>query len=411
MVPKHVYANKLNHRMSQLRCAWAIWVACSFFQAALGETFMIDTQVDGGGAHTCAKISGGYAYCWGSNDNGQLGIGSNEMKLSPVLLNSISGVAYISAGLDHTCAVLVDGKIKCWGKGSSGQIGNGLQVQKTLPETVLGIDNAKKVSAGHFHTCAVLTTGQIKCWGNGIMGDGQYTRMQTTPVLVSGISDAQDMCTGEYHSCALVSDGKIKCWGPGNQGALGRAGNIDEAITPVFADGLEGAVQVTCGMRHTCARLGSGSVRCWGSGIEGQLGNGNFAGSYSAVDVLEITNAVQMTSGNDHTCVILATGVVKCWGGNGYGQLGNGNQVAKAVPTGLYSNVAGTRQLSASNLGHTCSVLGTATIRCWGGNWKGQLGDGTQQQSKTGTYASAFPPATPPPTPAPTPVPGDIMSV
>ena len=169
--------------------------------------------VSAGGAHSCAIDGDGQLWCWGANDQGQLGIGRATDQLVPVMVALPSGAAAIavSAGEAHTCAVDAANHLFCWGANDRGQLGDG----SNLPDGVVA------VSAGGAHTCASLQNGQIACWGgneSGQLGDGTTTD-RATPAPVPGVSGLVD--AGRSHTCAWTSGGQASCWGANTSGQLG----------------------------------------------------------------------------------------------------------------------------------------------------------------------------------------------
>jgi len=177
-------------------------------------------------------------------------------------------------------------------------------------------------------TCALLSDGTAGCWGangSGQLGDGTTTN-ESQLVGVSGLTDATQLSAGEVHTCALISGGSIECWGSDTYGQLGDGGTTEQN-TPVSVSGISTATQVSAGDFHTCALLSGGSVKCWGFNYWGELGNGTTSG-YSAnsspVSVTGISTATEIASGGYFTCALLSGGSVKCWGQNSGGELGNG---------------------------------------------------------------------------------------
>jgi alpha-tubulin suppressor-like RCC1 family protein len=152
--------------------------------------------------------------------------------------------------------------------------------------------------------------------------------------------------------------------------------------------GLAGAVAVTAGLRHSCALLGDGTVRCWGSNGFGELGAGTVTDQLTAVSVSGLTGVVAVTAGNSASCALLGDGTVQCWGYNSLGGLGDGTTITRgtaAAVTGLTGAVA----VTAGSL-YSCALLGDGTIRCWGFNREGSLGDGTFRDSATPVAVSGL---------------------
>jgi alpha-tubulin suppressor-like RCC1 family protein len=336
--------------------------------------------VSAGGYHTCAVLNDGTLRCWGRNWDGQLGNGTNTSSKLPVTVSGISNAVTVSAGWNHTCAVLNDSTLRCWGYNGYGQLGNGTNTSSNLPVIVSGISNAVAVSAGGFHTCAVLNDGTLRCWGRndyGQLGDGTNTS-SNLPVTVSGISNAVAVSAGGSHTCAVLNDGTLRCWGDNSSGQLGNGTNTRSNL-PVIVSGISNAVAVSAGDYHTCAVLNDGTLRCWGDNSSGRLGNGTNTSSNLPVTVSGITNAVAVSAGYGHTCAVLNDGTLRCWGYNGYGQLGNGTYTNSNLPVTV-SGISNAVAVSAGYL-HTCAVLNDGTLRCWGWNYYGQLGDGTNTDS------------------------------
>jgi alpha-tubulin suppressor-like RCC1 family protein len=298
-----------------------------------------------------------------------------------------------SAGAYHTCALVSSGgSIDCWGYNYDGELGNGTTKNiSTKPVAVSGITTATEVSAGGYHTCALLS-GSIDCWGYnkfGELGTGT-TKGSSTPVAVSGITNAIEVSGGDFYTCALLSTKSIDCWGENGFGELGD-GTFTERTTPVAVHGITNATEVTAGALSTCALLSGGSIDCWGYNGFGELGTGSTVPEYSPtpVAVKGITNAVAVSAvGDFYTCALLSGGTIKCWGDNEDGELGNGTTVNSTTPvqvTGI-TNAAGV----AAGAFHTCAWLVTATAYCWGENYFGELGNGTTVNSSTPVQVSGI---------------------
>lgn len=184
---------------------------------------------------------------------------------------------------------------------------------------------------------------------------------------------------GDFHTCALRGDGTVRCWGRGGNGRLGNDNTADQS-RPVDVRTITTAVAVSGGELHTCALLVGGTVQCWGGNNNGQLGNNSRADSDTPVTVVELSGvdlsgAVAVSAGRLHTCALIADGTVRCWGFNDSGQLGDGTTERRFTPVPV-PNLINVTALAAGRT-HTCALVASGSVQCWGSNFNGRLGDGT----------------------------------
>jgi cysteine-rich repeat protein len=254
-----------------------------------------------------------------------------------------------------------------------------------------------QLSEGGSHTCALTRSGKVKCWGLGFSSQLGYGNTNTigddeTPASVGFVDVGgvvTQISTGSNHTCALLTTGNVRCWGQGIFGQLGygNTNTIGDNEAPTFAGNvnLAGfAIQISAGNAHTCALLDTGNVRCWGQANNGQLGYGNTNNigdneTPASAGNVNVGGFVSQISAGGHTCALLDTGAVRCWGGGGFGRLGYGNSNSvgdNETPASAGNvNVGGfVSQISAG--GNTCVLLDTGAVRCWGLANNGQLGYG-----------------------------------
>ncbi len=335
------------------------------------------TQVAAGNSFTCAVLTSGEAKCWGANSRGNLGDGTTTARSAPAFVKLDKGVKAIAAGANHACAVTVDSALKCWGWNDVGQLGDGTATDRHLPVEVYGLSSgAVAVSAGTQHTCAVDAVGAVRCWGanaSGELGDGTMNA-KSTPVVPLGMgSGATAVAAGNAFSCA-VHNGAAKCWGIGNLGQVGDGAGANRSY-PVQVSGLgTGVRSVTAGLAHACAVIDGGALKCWGFNGEGALGNGNTNDSYVPVDVFGLAAGIKhVHSHYGHTCAVMDSAALKCWGANYAAQVGDGTTMNRSTPFDVPVPFA--VDVSAGYR-HSCAIS-NGRVLCWGQNIWGELGDGT----------------------------------
>ncbi|MCU1356735.1 MAG: regulator of chromosome condensation, partial [Acidimicrobiales bacterium] len=368
------------------------------------------TSVSEGDQYTCAVASGA-VYCWGLNDQGQVGDGTTTTRLAPLAVQapgvasgspkltgvSTAVVGSISSGARASCANLTSGPTVCWGQGTAGQLGDGFLINRSTPVYVDGTGPdtwaTASVSAsegrnaqGSDHACSVTTTGGVKCWGQGgggQMGNNTTNASNLAPVDVvlnaaAGASPVarvdntagQTLASAQSHSCVIFDatgvTGGVQCWGLNGNGELGDGSTTTPRNTPVIvrtssgnAAPLTGIVAIAAGSENntnnseTCAINSAGAAFCWGYGLNGRLGNSAGSNSSSPVPVTNIDGtsgkvASAISVGGAFACAVVS-GAAKCWGWNGEGELGNGTTTASTIPVQVGTLTSGVNAIAAGS--------------------------------------------------------------
>ena len=347
------------------------------------------TQVSTGTQFTCAVKSDGTVWCWGYNNVGQLGNGTTTNASRPVQVTGLTNATQVASADTASCALKSDGTVWCWG---GGRLGNGSAAGSTVPVQVSDLTTAIQISGKFQHFCALKSDQNVVCWGwnaLNIMGDSTGTdRLVPTapnPALPMGVVQVS---SGVFGTSVLLSDGTVRSWGAGNNGALGNGSTTYSTSTKTAPTGLSTVSKISGGpgWGNLCAIETAGSVvKCWGLNNNGQLGIGVAAASgadywrLTPVVVSGFTSTVTAIDVGIYTpCAVLADTSLMCWGYNGEGQAGvSGTQVL--TPTAV-PNMTGVSQVSPGYY-HSCAVLGDTTVKCWGRNTYGALGNNTTTNS------------------------------
>jgi cysteine-rich repeat protein len=262
------------------------------------------------------------------------------------------------------------------------------------------------VNAAGQNTCVLLEGGNVRCWGRNDVGQLGYGHTNDigddeTPAAVGNVmlpEPGVELTMNDFHSCILMADMAVRCWGNGNGGQLGYGDseNIGDDEFPISITDVaigSAALEIDAGGTHTCARLGNGKVRCWGSGNVGQLGYGNTnsigddEAPSTAGDVPVGAAVTSVATGYQHTCAITASDTIRCWGRGSGGRLGYASFFGigddepasaagdvSAIPMGLPPTTKPTAL--ALGLAITCALYDTGDVLCWGAGITGALGQG-----------------------------------
>lgn len=181
------------------------------------------------------------------------------------------------------------------------------------------------------------------------------------------------LTAGEWHSCALYDDGSVWCWGSSSEGQLGFIGESPWGALRVA--GIPPLVHLASGGRSVCGAASDGTVWCWGANFYGQSDPSSRDNPILPAEVADVAGAIEIAAGDRHTCARLTSGVVRCWGGQWHGLLGVVPADTRRVAP-LDIPAAADAVEIASGFSHVCVRSADGMIRCWGANSWGQLGLG-----------------------------------
>jgi alpha-tubulin suppressor-like RCC1 family protein len=384
-----------------------------------------------GSEHSCVVTTASNSlYCFGNNatTEGRLGMGSTAAGIEGLPVNTgLTGVAALAIGTGHTCAITGAGasaQLKCFGNGSSGQLGlaagsaahqpspvNALLPQQGSPLTSVA---PAAVTAGNAHTCflgqgsdASFGAGKVFCSGSNSVGQlGYATDSDSDTTLgfdtksgvfqqVNGVAGAIAIASGSNHTCALVGTAgsrSILCWGSNSKHQLGELGRLDTANTAaavtVNVTATNNAIGIAAGDNTTCALLADGSVRCWGDGAAGQLGDNTTTGTTGTATKPAVTptgldgltpagdprKVVALAMGRQHSCALTTSRELWCFGSSSAGQLGIGSSPSALTPTKVTTSGGLGVVAAAAGDSHTCFVDANGSVWCMGDGDNGALG-------------------------------------
>jgi len=338
--------------------------------AGLGEV----EQVLVGPSYGCARTKRGEALCWGRGEKGQTGAG-HEDKLVPVVVPTLAGVAQLATDQGNTCARTAEGRVACWGPGFS------------RPDAgwvwVVGLQGATSIASGRGVFCSTLATGGAACFGDdeyGQLGVGRPLQ-RSVPAAVEGVRGATKLWAASRNAAALDEHHQLLGWGQSTWGAF-ETGESFVSRPVVMGTGVQ---EVAMGTRGLYARVrdeeGVWSVRAGGVLLQDH-GVGASARYAFPQTVPGLDDAVQFAVGARHSCAKMVDGTVRCWGDNSYGQLGDGSANVQKVPTPAL--VSGDVEQVASGAYHTCALRKSGGVMCWGSNRNGQTGPGPTWTCRAG---------------------------
>jgi alpha-tubulin suppressor-like RCC1 family protein len=297
------------------------------------------TALTAGGDHSLVLKNDGTVWAWGWNNYGQLGLGDISNHYSPAQITALgNNVMALTAGSFHTLALKGDGTVWAWGHNGYGQLGLGDNINRSSPVQVTALgSNVTALTAGSLHTLALKGDGTVWAWGlnnYGQLGLGD-TANRSTPVQITSLgSNVTALTAGYEHALALKGDGTVWAWGRNNLWQLGLV-DIAYRSSPVQVTNLGSNVAaLAAGAGHSLALKGGGTVVwAWGDNSSGQLGLGDDIFCCTPMQVSALGNNVAaLAAGGYHTLALKGDGTVWAWGWNAFGQLGLGDTINRFIP-------------------------------------------------------------------------------
>eukprot|EP00004_Rigifila_ramosa_P005448 TRINITY_DN1598_c0_g1_i3.p1 TRINITY_DN1598_c0_g1~~TRINITY_DN1598_c0_g1_i3.p1 ORF type:complete len:1507 (+),score=330.55 TRINITY_DN1598_c0_g1_i3:348-4523(+) len=320
------------------------------------------------------------------------------LRSSPIGLSSCVGIPEL-------------GVLYCLGRNDAGQRGIGSTVADITPRLAPVGGPFYDIALGFEHICAITTPARaLRCWGdntNGQLGYGHTNNLGDSPgempppdVAVGG--QVTQAALGTASTCALLTTGSVKCWGNNVFGQLGLGNSVNQ-LSPNASVDLTGyaIASIASGTYFVCILSTTGQVACWGGNFYGELGIaasnvGDQPNELPPVAVALPTSVAQLSCGQDFSCALLSDASVRCWGRNGFGQLGIGNinsigdQSGEMPPASV---ILSQPVFSLSLTGNAaCAVYQSGQAACWGSSSANQLGLGFYFAGNVGDEPGEMPP-------------------
>ncbi|MGH7636818.1 MAG: RCC1 domain-containing protein [Gemmatimonadaceae bacterium] len=399
--------------VSVARSSWRLFVVLLTLTACLPEATrpragvptLDDAGSDGfvalstGREHACALTADGTAYCWGSNEFGQLGVSEGETtcprgdrdiscRTRATAVNTALKFRKVAAGGVHTCALALDDRVYCWGDNLRGALGDPVLRRSDVPAPVATTSLFIDVAAGSEHSCAVRLDGVGACWGHndwGQVGVAGSLVNYSVPVAVGGTIRFASISASGERTCARALDGSGFCWGRSLSGLGGGPGTSPQ-LNPARVPGMLSFRSLEAGVNTTCGVTLANAAYCWEANSLGTIGDGTLVPSESPQLVSGPVTLVALRSGASHTCGIDDIGLAWCWGVGESGELGISPVFlrpqcgeSRLLCATLPQRVSGWRQYSVIATGQgsfSCALTVRGNVFCWGAGDMGQRGDG-----------------------------------
>ena len=309
--------------------------------------------IEMGFRHVCSLSNSGLSnngtvHCWGANDKGQVSSDIGNDQISPVLVIDGSSDPIVSLASSpnsrHTCALSLNGNVYCWGENENGQLGRNSTQNSATPIKVEfpNDETMQAIDINSDNTCSLSEHGDLFCWGSNSFGQLGVGTLDDSPTPMKVLFDSNSIISSFVlswdHACALDIKNTMYCWGANDFAQLGD-GTTEKRLRPVepsFPVGTT-AIEIYAEGWRTCALLSDGKLMCWGSNSVGEIGDGTTSSRFVPTKVALPSNSVVIffSMQSLHSCVVLNHNEIYCWGMN-TGVLGNGEKSDSSLPSRVY---------------------------------------------------------------------------
>jgi alpha-tubulin suppressor-like RCC1 family protein len=366
----------------------ALWVSGTnnWGQLGIGTTTNISSPVQVGALTNWKQLSCGYnsslalktdgtIWSWGNNGSGQLGSGTTLSRSSPVQIGALTNWKQIATAGSASFAINTSGQLYSWGANGSGQLGSGTTLSRSSPVQIGALTNWKQISGSSIgFAVASKTDGTIWSWGynaNGQLGTGNVANY-SSPVQIGTLTNWNKVNAGFLTFLSIKTDGTL--WGCGYNGASRLLVNstASNLSSPIQVSSLTNWKQISCGGYHWCAVKTDGTL--WANGNGGSTRN--FYGSVtSPVQVGSLTHWRQVYCGIYFSYAYTSTGTMYAAGQNSNGYLGAERVSFTSTSSPIQIGSLTTwNEISSSS--HVLATRTDGTLWTWGNNGSGQLGIG-----------------------------------
>jgi len=342
-------------------------------------------SVAAGGGHSLARSAdGSRVWAWGSNQFGQLGLGSTAASSTPAVIGGLSGVKAIAAGAEHSLALKNDGTVWAWGRNVAGALGDGTQIDRLAPQRVAGLSDVIAIAAGAGRSFALRADGRLWAWGEnatGALGIGSQSPAAVPTLVgqgVAGFGGIVAVAAGARHTVALRSDGRVF--------VAGESATAPVLQTlPVLVEGLSAIAGIAAGDGFSTAVDINARLWTWGTNDSGRLGLGDTTARAAPTAVVRtdagatVLPTIGLATGSDFGLARAIDGSVVAWGAGASGQLGGGEPATGSTAPRLIGALAAPIVSIASGRSHSLAVRSDGTVYAWGANSGGQLGIGSTE--------------------------------